>query len=79
MRSLAIVNLIVHEQSYQIGTKQSTCVLYAYKLAFLALSTCVKIMAFSLKNKARKTYLHVYRDDKGKDKRMITMHINGTW
>ena len=33
-------------------------VLYAYKVTFLALSTCVKIIEFSLKNEA---YLHVYK------------------
>ena len=33
--------------------------LYACKLAFLALSACVKIIEFSLKSEARKAYLHV--------------------
>ena len=32
--------------------------LYVCKLAFLASSTCVKIIEFSLKNEARKAYLH---------------------
>ena len=35
--------------------------LYACKLAFLASSTCVKIIEFSLKNEARKVYLHVHK------------------
>ena len=35
--------------------------LYACKLAFLASSTCVKIIEFSLKNEARKAYLHVHK------------------
>ena len=35
--------------------------LYACKLAFLASSTCVKIIEFSLKNAARKAYLHVHK------------------
>ena len=35
--------------------------LYAYKLAFLASSTCVKIIEFSFRNEARKDYLHLYK------------------
>ena len=35
--------------------------LYAYKLAFLASWTCVKIIAFSLKSEARKAYLHWHK------------------
>ena len=35
--------------------------LYACKLAFLASSTCVKIIEFSLKNEARKAYLHLHK------------------
>ena len=39
----------------------SFILLYACKLAFLALSTCVKIIEFSLTNEARKAYLHTYK------------------
>ena len=35
--------------------------LYASKLAFLASSTCVKIIEFSLKSEARKAYLHLHK------------------
>ena len=35
--------------------------LYACKLAYLASSTCVKIIEFSLKNEARKAYLRVHK------------------
>ena len=35
--------------------------LCACKLAFLASSTCVKTIEFSLKNDARKAYLHVHK------------------
>ena len=35
--------------------------LYECKLAFVASSTCLKIIEFSLKNKARKAYLHVHK------------------
>ena len=35
--------------------------LCACKLAFLTSSTCVKIIEFSLKNEARKAYLHVHK------------------
>ena len=35
--------------------------LYECKLAFLASSTCVKTIEFSLKNEARKAYLHVHK------------------
>ena len=35
--------------------------LYACKLAFLALPTCVNIMEFSLQNEARKAYLHTHK------------------
>ena len=31
------------------------------KLAFLASSTCIKIIEFSLKNEAKKAYLHVLK------------------
>ena len=36
-------------------------ILYASKLAFLASSTCVKTVEFSLKNEAREAYLHVHK------------------
>ena len=35
--------------------------LHGCKLAFLASSTCVKIIEFALRNETRKAYLHVHK------------------